>query len=448
MRTLILLTLAAALLKGNAAAQSLSEVGRGYSRTSVNTAVFRQSAVITHDSTQYVAYYDEEKRIVLGKRQLGSDLWTLHATQYTGHCEDAHNVISLGIDGEGTLHVAFDHHGHKLNYCRGIAPGSLVLGEKVPMTGLDEGEVTYPEFYTLADGDLLFAYRSGASGQGNLVLNRYLTHVRQWTRLHVNHPILIDGEQRRNAYWQLCVDRAGTIHLSWVWRESWLVETNHDLCYARSRDGGKTWERSDGSRYAMPITLANAEYAVRIPQGSELINQTGMAADEAGRPYIATYWRGATDSVPQYRLVYLDPQGRWQVQTVSRRTTPFTLAGGGTKRIPIARPRIAVSGGQPGETTRVCYLFRDEERGSRVSVAETTDLTGGTAWQVRDLTAFPVDAWEPNFDPARWQRDGRIGLFVQRTAQGDGERVETLGAQPIYLLEYEPFKMTKHELEK
>lgn len=51
------------------------------------------------------------------------------------------------IDGEGYMHVSFDHHGHPLNYCRSIAPGSLELGDKMPMTGVDEGNVTYPEFY-------------------------------------------------------------------------------------------------------------------------------------------------------------------------------------------------------------------------------------------------------------------------------------------------------------
>jgi hypothetical protein len=36
--------------------------------------------------------------------------------------------------------------------------------------------VTYPEFYNLPGGDLLFLYRDGSSGMGNLVLARY--HVR------------------------------------------------------------------------------------------------------------------------------------------------------------------------------------------------------------------------------------------------------------------------------
>lgn len=425
-------------IAGPIAAQSLSKVGPGYSLTSVNTAIFRQSSIVTHGDTQYIAYYDTAGYLTLGKRLTGTDEWTLRPSPYKGHCEDAHNVISIGIDGDGFLHVAFDHHGQKLNYCRSLRPGGLELGRKQPMTGLDEDDVTYPEFYRLPGGDLLFAYRSGASGRGNLVLNRYLTRVKQWARLCAEQPILIDGENRRNAYWQLTVDAKGTIHVSWVWRETWLVETNHDLCYARSRDGGKTWEKSTGEPYALPITVANAEYIVRIPQGSELINQTSMSTDREGRPYIATYWREAGSRVPQYRIVYRDSAG-WQVRQVSDRATPFTLAGGGTKRIPIARPRLVADTDTVSGFTRIGYIFRDEERGNRVSIAETGDLHGKAPWIVRDLTAFPVDAWEPAFDPEQWQTEKHLHLFVQRTAQGDGEQVGNIAAQPVYVLEYKPF---------
>ena len=164
--------------------QHLVEVGKGYSCTSVNTTVFRNNSLITHGDEQYISYYDAEGYLVLGKRKLNSELWTLHRTQYRGNVKDAHNIISMIIDGEGYLHISFDHHGHKLNYCRSIAPTSLELGEKMPMTGVDEGNVTYPEFYSLSDGDLLFVYRSGSSGRGNLVMNHYLSliHISEPTR--------------------------------------------------------------------------------------------------------------------------------------------------------------------------------------------------------------------------------------------------------------------------
>lgn len=405
-------------------AQQLIEVGKGYSRTSVNTTVFRNNSLTTHGNMQYISYYDADGYLLLGKRKLNSKEWTLHRTQYQGNVKDAHNVISLIVDGKGYLHVSFDHHGHPLNYCRSIAPGSLELGDKMPMTGVDEGNVTYPEFYTLAGGDLLFVYRSGSSGRGNLVMNRYSLKDKTWTRVQ---DVLIDGENKRNAYWQLYVDEKGIIHLSWVWRETWQVETNHDICYARSSDNGVTWHQSDGKPYELPIKESNAEYACRLPQNSELINQTSMSVDAHGNPYIATYWRDQGCDIPQYRIVWNDGK-KWHHQQVTNRATPFSLKGGGTKMIPIARPRIVVEKGE------VFYLFRDEERGSRVSMAHATDISSGK-WVVKDLTDFSVDAWEPSHDTELWKKQRKLHLFVQHTRQGDGERMAEIEPQMVYVLE-------------
>lgn len=407
-----------------APASRLVKVGEGYSQTSVNTAVFRNNSLVTHGDEQYISYYDADGYLVLGKRKLGSDQWTLHRTQYKGNVKDAHNIISMMVDGDGYLHVSFDHHGHPLNYCRSLAPRSLELGEKEPMTGVDEGNVTYPEFYPLAGGDLLFAYRSGSSGRGNLVMNRYSLKDKKWNRVQ---DVLIDGEDERNAYWQLYVDERGTIHLSWVWRETWHVETNHDLCYARSFDNGVTWYKTDGTRYELPIRQGNAEYACRIPQNSELINQTSMSADADGNPYIASYWRDATSDVPQYRIVWHDGQA-WHSRQVSQRTTPFSLKGGGTKMIPISRPRIVVQDGE------IFYVFRDAERGSKVSLAHAAHVATGR-WSITDLTDFPVDAWEPSHDTELWKQKKQLHLFVQQSKQGDGERTVEFPPQPILVLE-------------
>lgn len=423
MKNLLILFLFAGILLP-VRAQRLVEVGPGFSSTSVNTTVFRNNSVVTHGDTQYISYYDAEGYLTLGCRQLGSTDWTVRRTQYKGNVKDAHNVISMMVDGEGRLHLSFDHHGNRLNYCRSVAPDALELGDLEPMTGVDEENVTYPEFYYLPDGDLLFAYRSGSSGRGNLVMNRYSLKSHRWERVQ---DVLIDGEDARNAYWQLCVDARGTIHLSWVWRETWLVETNHDLCYARSSDGGRTWQRTDGTDYELPIRLDNAEYACRIPQNSELINQTSMSTDADGHPYIATYWRSADSDVPQYRLVWHDGS-RWHEQQVSRRTTPFSLSGGGTKMIPIARPRLAAHDG------KVYYIFRDEERGSRVSMYHTDDVRAGQ-WQVTDLTDFPVHAWEPNVDTELWKTRHKLHIYVQDTRQGDGEQTVETEPQPVYVLE-------------
>ncbi len=401
----------------------LVPVAPAYSATSVNTAVFRANSVTTHGNIQYSCFYDPEGYVTIGRRNLDSDRWEVRRTQYKGNVADAHNVISMAVDGDGYLHLSFDHHGHPLRYCRSVAPDSLALGQLEPMTGNGEEDVTYPEFHTLPSGDLLFVYRSGASGRGNMVMNRYDLTTRRWHRVH---DVLIDGEGERNAYWQLCTDSAGGIHLSWVWRETWLVETNHDLCYAYSARRRPILAAQRRHAYTLPITVATAEVAMPIPQNSELINQTSMTADSNGHPLIATYWREANDSIPHYRLVSHDGTG-WKTERVVERHTPFSLSGGGTKMIPIARPRVVSDGHE------LYYIFRDAERGSRVSVA--TRKEGEEQWRVTDLTDFSVDAWEPTLDNELWRNRGQLHIYVQNASQGDGETLTTAPPQPVYILE-------------
>jgi len=132
------------------------------------------------------------------------------------------------------------------------------------------------------------------------------------------------------------VDASGGLHLAWMWRDSADAGTNHDLAYARSTDGGKTWTRSDGSPYQLPITAASAEYAARIPAGSNLMNPPSIAADGQGRPCMATYWSPAPGAPPRFHLVRREAGG-WSVTAGPARSATFALSGAGTKRPPISR---------------------------------------------------------------------------------------------------------------
>lgn len=419
------LLLAALLPMMTATARAQQVIGLGWAKNSVNTTIFRKNSVVSLGREEYAAFYDGDGYLTLAKRLAGDTAWTTKRTPYVGQVRDAHNSISIMVDGNNYLHVSWAFHNNPLHYCRSVAPGSLEVTAELPMIGNEEAHVTYPEFFRLRNGDLLFLYRDGASGRGNLVMNRYSTKKMNWVRVQDN---LVDGESRRSAYWQTCVDDRGVIHLSWVWRESPDVATNHDLCYARSSDGGKTWRRADGSRYKLPITAATAELAVPIAQNSELINQTSMCTDQHGHPYIATYWRRADSQVPQYFIVYHDGK-HWQTQQVTKRTTPFTLGGAGTKKIPVSRPQVLA------DKMKVYMVFRDEERGSRPSVAVCENIQKGD-WQIRDLSTENVGQWEPSYDTEWWRQYRQLHLFVQRTGQGDKETLEELAPQPVYVLEW------------
>lgn len=412
----------------------LVDVDSGWANNSVNVVVFRKNSLVTFGDTQFIAFYNSERYVVVGKRKTGSTKWQLKTTSYRGNAADAHNCISIIVDGKGYLHMAWDHHNNALRYCKSVSPGSLELTDKLPMTGDLEQRVSYPEFFKLPDGNLLFLYRDGGSGQGNLVLNKYDIKTGKWNRLHSN---LINGEGQRSAYWQMFVDSRGIIHISWVWRETPDVASNHDMCYARSTDGGKTWVKSTGEKYVLPITAATAEYACRIPQSSELINQTSMFADLSGNPYIATYWRDAGDSIPQYHLIYKENK-QWRTLNMGFRKTAFSLSGAGTKRIPISRPQIIAW--KTGRSLSAALVFRDAERGDKVSIAVSTDIKKGN-WKVSDLTDFAVGSWEPTYDSELWKKKNIVNLFVQKVEQADAEGKADIAPQMVRVLEWRPSQL-------
>lgn len=422
------------IIAGKVNGQALSTVAitgvdSGWAGNSINTTIFRKNALTSFKNIQFIAFYNTDGFVMLGKRNVRTATWEIRQTPFKGNIRDAHNSISIITDTDGYLHMAWDQHNNELHYCISKEPLSLEMGEAQPMTGEHENSVSYPEFYRLNNAELLFLYRDGGSGRGNLVVNKYNVRKKKWQQLHQN---LIDGEGKRNAYWQACVDHKGTIHISWVWRETPDVASNHDLCYAKSSDGGLTWMNSGNKKYQLPINAHTAEYAVRIPGNSELINQTSMTADLNGRPVIASYWRDAGSAVPQYRVVY-KKNNIWVAESLGFRQTAFSLSGVGTKQIPVSRPQILIAGRkQPA----AILIFRDMERSNRVSIATKTNIFSAAPWQLADLTDFSTGSWEPSFDSELWRTRQWLHLFVQEVVQADREGVTERPATMVQVLEW------------
>ena len=427
----LLLLFVCVKVQAQSANVKVTTIGMGWANNSVNTVIFRKNSLVTFKQIQYAAYYDNDEFVVLAKRQSGSDNWFTQRTIYKADATDAHKDICIMVDGAGYLHVAWGHHNQPLNYAVSISPGSLTLSETKSMTGIREKRLSYPEFYKLPQGDLLFVYRDGASGNGDMILKRYLVAESKWVDVQEG---FINGEGKRNAYWQMAIDLRGTIHLSWVWRESPDVASNHDMCYARSNDGGITWEKSTGEKYALPITITTAEYACTIPQRSGLINQTSMFADDEGHPFIATYWRGKNDSVPQYHLIY-NSSGKWETSSLGFRKTDFSLSGTGTKSIPVSRPQIIAW--RQNKSLAAAIIFRDAERNSKVSIAISKQLVKNE-WKVIDLSATSVGEWEPTYDTELWKDKKILDLFVQKVVQVDGEGRAHNAPEPVQVFEWKP----------
>lgn len=160
-----------------------------------------------------------------------------------------------------------------------------------------------------------------------------------------------------------------------------------------------------------------------------------MTADSKGNPYVATYWREQGSDIPQYHVVFFDGK-KWNSINLNFRKTAFSLKGGGTKSIPISRPQIVAY--LKGKQVNLYLLFRDEERGSKVSIAKCSDVNDNK-WIIEDLTTFTVGAWEPTYDTELWKDKKQLNIFVQKAVQIDGEGKADVAPEKVQILEFTRF---------
>src|SRR5690606_20166752 len=105
---------------------------------------------------------------------------------------DSHNYLTLGIDKKGYLHLAGNMHVHPLTYFKSTAPQDISTLKQVrEMVGTEEDRCTYPKFMNTKEGELIFHYRDGGSGDGNEIYNVYSCQTGEWSRL-LDSP-LTDG---------------------------------------------------------------------------------------------------------------------------------------------------------------------------------------------------------------------------------------------------------------
>ncbi|MGZ0656349.1 BNR-4 repeat-containing protein [Coraliomargarita sp. W4R53] len=236
---------------------------------------------------QYVLYYDTNRQASIAQRKLGSTEWN-YAKIDTFVEWDSHNTLHLAVDRDGYLHFSGNMHVVPLIYFRSTRPHDITEFKRAPMVGELEERTTYPRFFKNKDGDLIFSYRDGHSGNGINLYNIYDEKTKTWSRL-LDTP-LADGEGKMNAYIlgpKLGPD--GYFHASWVWRDTIHAETNHDLSYARSIDL-INWETIDGTPIKLPMTIETPGLIVDpIPSGGGILNGSGKVGFDSQNRVVITY---------------------------------------------------------------------------------------------------------------------------------------------------------------
>lgn|GEM_PF-2795130 len=378
-----------------------------------NSLPFTQDALATDGARQCAIWVSGPRRApLIAERELPAGEWSepvdlqaVPGTPFGRPTErDPHNSYAIGIDALGRVHVAGNLHNRPLAYMRS-APGDPREWSAEPMIGSEEESVTYPTFVRLPGGALLFLYRDGRSGHGDVYLNRLPPHGGGWERL----GMLVEGRSSGESPYlnHVAVSAGGAVHVSGCFRaRSASAAWNRDVWHATSEDGGATWRSAAGERLELPLSHASAPIAVpTAPSGSGLVNQTGMDVDRDGNPHIA-YFRYDERGATQIAHAWHDGAA-WRTRDVTALThrmeidTPIVDAS-------VARPALACM--DDGE---VWTIFRADHDGygGRVVCARCTP-----GREPREVAIYAGDlgAWEPSFDTTALR--GRNELHLLLTA--------------------------------
>jgi hypothetical protein len=322
--------------------------------------------LLTDGSQQYVAYYNAEHQMIIAKRRLDSRQW--HKVQLPSKVGwDSHNYVTMATDGAGNIHLSGNMHCVPLVYFRTQQPGDIETFQRLVMTGQEEQRCTYPRFFDDADGNLLFMYRSGGSGNGRRFCNIYDVAAQKWDRF-VDSP-LFEGQGKRNAYPHGPVKGPdGLFHIVWVWRDTPDCATNHHLCYARSRDL-RNWEAANGKPLRLPLTLEQADSWVDpIPINGGLINGCEKLAFDSENRAIISYHKLDENSHMQIYVTRFQ-DGRWTGHPVTQ--WDKAIAFGGRGAMPFIGIRITGLKKITSDMQAIRYRHRDYGSGQIVLTEKT-----------------------------------------------------------------------------
>jgi hypothetical protein len=416
---------------------ALTIAPRAWAGNTINTSIYRHHGVLTVDRTQWTAFYLDARRLRVVQRDLESG--ELHSHDLPGRypLHDAHGSISLGCDRRGRLHLAFGCHSSPARYRRALHPFRIdAWTDERALGSGSESRMTYPAFLMPPEAPLLLLYRDGWAGRGAARQMRYDEAADNW---RIDPLPWLDGSHCRpwtsSPYWNRPVlDRAGCLHLAFVWRSAPLGERrrlhNVGVCYARSRDHGASWESTRGWPLSAPITPVTAETVFAVPAGANLINQSGMATDAEGRPHIVFYADDA-DGVPQYRHLWWDGR-EWRHQVLTQRSQAFALEGDQTLQLPISRPEILF------DDENCAYLvFRGDLSNDRLAVMRLLPPDYAPSGGVIRLLDLDLGFAEPVVDMARWDRERVLSVFVQRNLQPPHDREIEPAWEPARLVDFD-----------
>lgn len=288
--------------------------------TGVGTPV---GSAATKDGRVLVSYYDADRWMEVAAVDADRKrVCTLRLpSRFAGW--DAHNGIAMAIAPDRTLHLVGNMHASAMVYMRGTA-ADISSMRPDQMIGRDENQATYPKFLHDSAGNLLFLYRTGSSGNGTWLLNRWIDgHWQRIGALFVDH----DRQGHVSAYpSSFAIGPDGTYHVAVVWRRTPDVATNFAVTYASTRDF-INWRGAGGRSIKGPLGPDQMAVVEQTGPNAGLVNSASVIVAPDGVPVIL-YPRHAHSGNDTIVAARAGPGG-WHVRELAVSETATSVAGGG-----------------------------------------------------------------------------------------------------------------------
>lgn len=323
-------------------------------------------SLFTSGQRQYVAFYDAQRQMTIGARELDSDQWQFVQLPETLGW-DSHNSVTLTVDDDGRIHVAGNMHVKPLVYFRTMEPHDITTFEKLSMVGEREEKVTYPRFKRGPNNEFIFTYRDGHSGKGDQIYNIYDHETQTWKRF-IDQPLLSGGDDMNAYFFGPVFGPDGYYHMCWVWRDHSGCEMNHDLSYARSADMIH-WEKGNGEAIELPITIHNGDIVDPVPVRGGMINgNTRLGFDSKKRPVISYHKFDEEGNTQIYNARLED--GTWAVYQTSDWDYRWDFRGGGCIVFEVRVGRVS-----PAEEGKLKLGWNHKEYGAGEWILEEEDFS-------------------------------------------------------------------------
>lgn len=351
------------------------------------------------DNAPTISFYDHRKAAFAAPVVLGSN-----------PDGDAHRNPTLLIDQGGHLYVFYGAHGHPSHVLKSARPFDIAAWRTMP--DLADPKGSYPQPWQLVPGEMFVSFRHGPGWRGRISKDG----GESWEDPMDIISFTIENNTAKLFVYAVSIAETGPfprkVHLAWSRvgggtpeevASKHLWARRYNVYYGYSDDGGRTWRRSDGAPYELPITEATAEKIYDCGQHGVWLKDIQL--DSQGNPYILFI----DSDVPTYQSTWKVARlkaGQWRFSDVA--TSDHMYDDGGLVILADSDMRIY------GPTTAV----QPGEDGGEIEEWQSVD--GGQSWRnTKHITSG--SKLSHNCVKVLWNHERGKGDFRFLWSYGDSE---------------------------